>query len=182
MEIESVLKNYTNQLRRFFISRVRDHFDADDLVQEVFRKTLVHFKDIKDQDKFRAWFFSVARNTLIDYYRKSARYSNEDLSLVATELEESKEIEKKLSKCIKPFIDQLPDKYRHVLEEVELNNKSQKEVAYELDMTYSTLKTRVQRGRDLLRKLFHECCQYELDIKGSIVDFRPKSKSCNLCI
>jgi RNA polymerase sigma-70 factor (ECF subfamily) len=181
MKLDQVLKQYTHQLKRFFRSRVRNASDADDLVQEVFKKTLVHFKNIKEPEKFRSWLFSVARNTLIDHYRKTARYVNDEFDSAVMELEEPGEAAKELSKCIRPFLRQLPEEYRRALEEVELNDKSQKQLANDLGMTYSALKSRVQRGREMLRDLFHECCQYQLDVRGGIVDYKMKKMACGSC-
>jgi len=179
VELEEILKQYTRQLKRFFAARVRNPFDADDLVQEVFQKTLVHFKTIKGPEKFRAWLFSVARNTLVDHYRRSARYVNDELSSLAKDLEESREVEEELSKCIRPFLKQLPDEYRQVLEAVELQDKPQKQLARDLGLSYSALKSRVQRGREMLRDLFRQCCQYQFDARGGIIDFKIKSPFCN---
>ncbi len=145
MELDQVLKQYTQQLKRFFRSRVRNVSDVDDLVQGVFQKTLIHFKNIKEPEKIRSWLFSVARNTLIDHYRKTSRYVSDEFSSIAMDLEDSNEVNSELSKCIYPFLKQLPKEYRHALEEVELRDKPQKQVANELGMTYSALKSRVQR-------------------------------------
>ncbi|MGK7936165.1 MAG: hypothetical protein AB4206_10270 [Xenococcaceae cyanobacterium] len=38
-----------------------------------------------------------------------------------------------------------------------------------------TVKSRVQRGRSMLKAKFEECCSYELDVRGNIIDFTSRS-------
>ncbi len=177
MEMDNILKQYAQLLKRFFSTRVRNHSDAEDLVQEVLQKTLLHSENIKHPENFRAWLFTVARNALVDYYRQSARYVNKELD-IAMEWDKTSDAENELSKCIRPFINQLPAEYRHVLKEVELNGRRQKQMAVDMGMTYSTLKSRVQRGRTLLKNLLQQCCSYEFDKKGGIIDFKLKGANC----
>jgi RNA polymerase sigma-70 factor (ECF subfamily) len=83
-----------------------------------------------------------------------------------------------LSKCIKPFINSLPEIYRDALETVDINGISQKALAKELGISHSAVKSRVQRGREMLAALFQSCCTYDLDSRGNIIDYHANPKCC----
>lgn len=42
------------------------------------------------------------------------------------------------------------------------------------------MKSRVQRGRKLLRRMLDDCCQIELDRRGGVVDFHSRQNGCDL--
>ena len=70
------------------------------------------------------------------------------------------------------------DKKQHL---VELEGMSQKKLAEEQGISYSTLKSRVQRGRVELKKLFEECCSFSFDKQGRMTDCNQNGASCDKC-
>jgi len=80
--------------------------------------------------------------------------------------------------CVKPFIEKLPEKYKSALIAAEINNVSQKELAKQLDISYSGAKSRVQRGREKLKNLLQECCNFEYDTYGNLIKSNKKNCSC----
>ncbi len=93
-------------------------------------------------------------------------------------LEQQDKIRQELSNCIQPFVKSLPKKYRDAVEAVDLKGVSQKAMAEELGLSHSAIKSRVQRGRQMLAELFQACCTYELDKRGNIMDYQAGSKCC----
>ena len=178
MELDQVLKRYSSQLRGFISSRVNNKSDVDDILQEILIKTFRYFKNIDESDNLNAWIYKIARNTLTDYYRKNNKYSYEELEDLEEDKEEANETMQELSKCLKPFIQNLPDKYREPLELVEFGNISQKDLAEKMGLSYSGLKSRIQRARQTLHEQYKQCCDYEIDIRGGIINFKPKSNCC----
>ena len=67
-----------------------------------------------------------------------------------------------------------------LLTAIELNGISQKDLAIEHGVSYSTLKSRVQKGRQQLRQLFEDCCQFSFDQHGNVIDYDSKS-NCKDC-
>ena len=186
MEFKKLWQEYSNQLRQFLLSRVDNQADVDDLLQEILIKTYQHLNTVKEPDKLPAWLFQVTRNILIDYYRKfRVDTSRQDIAgravLTDREPQQYEQVRRELTNCILPFLNQLPDKYREAIEAVDLQGASQKELARELGLSYSAVKSRVQRARSMLKKKFQECCRYELDVRGNLVDFEAKSSSCRSC-
>lgn len=181
--VQHIWKEYGSQLRGFLKRRVSNSEDAEDLLQEIILKTHQHMKTLKDPDKIYAWLFQVARNTLTDHYRKnSASGHHVDISefdeiLEDTRVDESS-VHSELTQCLQPFLQQLPEIYREAVEAVDLKGMSQKELAEGLGLSHSAIKSRVQRGRQMLRELFRNCCSFELDVRRNVIDYERKSECC----
>lgn len=61
---------YVKQIYRFIMIKVSDRSLAEDMTQEVFLKTWQHLVDQRSLSNFRAFIFRIARNIVIDHYRK----------------------------------------------------------------------------------------------------------------
>ena len=184
MEIEDVWKQFGHRLHKFVETRVSDSFIADELTQELLIKIYQNLGTLQQHERIEAWLFRVARNVVNDYYRKKAT-NKEDLlpeidSLIDSVQEDLPESQarEELSNCIKPFIDELPPKYRDTLTSIDLEGNSQKALADRLGISHSTVKSQTQRGRAQLKKLFKQCCDFEIDARGNVVDYKPKSEQC----
>jgi len=183
MDVQKVWEEYGVQLRNFLMSRVSTPEDADDLLQEILLKTHKNLTSLNEPAKFKSWLYQIARNTLTDYFRKQRPHiSAQDISELTGVSGENPSptnpVYPELSQCLKPFLMQLPEKYRQAIEATDLKGTSQKDFAEELGLAHSTIKSRVQRGRARLSDLFHECCFYQLDTRGNIMDYKGKSDCC----
>ena len=90
-------------------------------------------------------------------------------------------IRKELSFCLEPMIQELPDKYRHAIQLSELENKTQQEVAEQEGISLSGAKSRVQRGRALLKDILEDCCQFELNQQNQILSYEKKKQNGKYC-
>lgn len=171
---------YRGNLYNFILKRVDNHTVAEDLVQEVLEKAYVNRESLQKADKLRSWLFQIARNTVIDHYRthKSSKEFTEDL--VQESFPSHETIEQELGNCLTPFIDQLPEHYQAAIKLSELDGLTQHEVAEYLNLSLSGVKSRVQRGREQLERMFLNCCKIELDSRGTLMDYEPH-KACNNC-
>lgn len=79
------------------------------------------------------------------------------------------------------MIKELPDKYRNAVQMSEMESKTQKEVAVQEGISLSGAKSRVQRGRALLKTMLHECCQFEINKENQIVSYEKKDQDCKFC-
>lgn len=76
----------------------------------------------------------------------------------------------------------LPDPYRDAIVLTQFEGLSQKELADRFGISASGAKSRVQRGRAVLKALLLECCQFEFDRRGSVIDCTPRQKTkCAEC-
>ena len=68
-------------------------------------------------------------------------------------------------------------KYNEALYFTEIKGFSQKELAEKLNISYSGAKSRVQRGRILLKNLLTECCTFHVDAYGTIIDYEKNQEN-----
>lgn len=68
--VEETVANERNRLLNFIKSRVSDKNDAEDILQDVFIQLWQGYQTIESIEKVTAWMFRVARNKIVDLYRK----------------------------------------------------------------------------------------------------------------
>lgn len=181
MDMEQIWRDYKSHLTAFLHAKISNPEDVEDLLQDILLKTHNNLDHIQSEDSLKPWLFQVANNAIIDFYRKNGR----GLDLNPDDLwygdEEEETVQQELAKCIEPFIQALGNEETELLTEVELNGISQKAYAADHDLAYSTLKSRVQKGRKDLKALFVNCCNFSKDHQGNLLDYTPKEDSCEKC-
>ena len=169
---------HRDELRAFIARRVPCQATADDILQDVFCKTLSHLAE-GHVTQPRAWLFAVARTTIADHYRGKRPTVELPLSLASASPDPSVGSYKEMGTCLKPMIDALPEKMRAPLVMTDYEGMRQREVASRLGISLAAVKSRVLRARLQLRRMIEECCQLELDARGSITDFVVKPGGCS---
>ncbi len=180
MKIEDIWLEYRAALKRFLHSKISNETDVEDLLQDILIKTHHNLNAVKTQKSVKSWLFQIANNTIIDYYRKNGRVQITNIEDPIL-FEEPQENKVDLSNCISPFINALPDEHASLLTAIDINNQSQKQYAEQLGVSYSTLKSRVQKSRGLLKQVFDDCCHFKIDKFGNVYDYDVKTKNYDRC-
>lgn len=178
MTFDEIWQQYKEALKRFLQSKVSNQTDVDDILQDVLVRMLQNMSSIRDQTKIKSWLFQIANNTVIDFYRAKGRINQVQTNLVeeptmtnSTLSKDSKlETNEALASCLIPFINALPKEDALLLLQIDIHKVPQKQYAAQLGISYSTLKSRVQKSRLALRRLFEQCCYFHLDSRGNIYD------------
>lgn len=184
---QGVWEDFHGRLRSFVSRRVKQPADAEDVVQEIFLHIHRSLSTVKDGARLPAWIFKIARNAIVDYFRKNARPAEglaEDFDLPAPT--EQPEIDysalKELAHCLEPMIEALPESYRHAIRLTELRGVAQSEAAKQTGLSVSGMKTRVQRARGKLKTMLLQCCEIELDNRRGVVAYQRRSGGCCPCV
>lgn len=167
------------KLRPFVARRVQSADDVDDVVQEVFLRMQRGLGELRDDERFGPWVYRVARNAIIDHHRARARTpiaTNDvpELEAPAVDDEDDDAIAREVATYVAPFVAMLPSPYREALTLTELEGLTQREAATMLGISWSGAKSRVQRGRRLLREALEACCTIALDVRGRVVACAPR--------
>jgi len=164
--VETAWGEYRAELLRFLRHKLGERGQAEDLLQEVFVRAAQHRETFCSLDNRRSWLFKVARNALIDFYRRHrpTQALPEDLGVEPTEQDPLRA----LCACLVEQIEALQPAYREALVLSELQGVPQKDVARAQGISLSGAKSRVQRARVSLRDRLVECCRVELDKKGRV--------------
>jgi RNA polymerase sigma-70 factor (ECF subfamily) len=176
-----IWEEFSQSLLDFIRRRVNDPDDAEDILQEVFLKIHTKIDTLEDDDRLVSWLYQITRNTIIDYYR-TRRPSDElpeTLSMDPEPVESAPTAQ--LAAGLREFMTCLPDKYRRAVVLTELDGLKQTELADRLGISISGAKSRVQRGREMLRQALLECCHFEFDRRGGVLDYTPRPDCCDTC-
>jgi RNA polymerase sigma-70 factor (ECF subfamily) len=167
------------RLRGYIARRVRERDAVDDILQDVFLKAYAGLPGVKPSGSLAVWLFRIAGNAIADHYRSQRPWDAlpEDLAAPESQRDDAAE----LAECIRPLIAELPESYRIPLELSELEGLPQKEVAQRLGLSLSGAKSRVQRGRERLRRRLLDCCAIETGRSG-LVGYAPRDPGgCRGC-
>jgi hypothetical protein len=80
--------------------------------------------------------------------------------------------------CIRAMVKNLPEHDRQALVLTEYQGLTQKELSERLGLSFSGAKSRVQRAREKLKQQLLECCHFELDRRGHVIDYQPRCACC----
>ncbi len=159
-EVEDLVNEHQREIIGFHYRFVGNLADAEDLAQETFIKAYKKIDTLKDHKKAKSWLYSIARNTVIDFFRKN---KNKEITLSDALLESvaktttaafqekaiSNEISKELDRCI----DRLVKEDRAIVRLLYYEGFSYKEIADLLNINENTLKSRLHRARKVLLEM-----------------------------
>jgi len=171
-------EQYSQRLIAFIRSRVGQD-EADDILQEVFIRVHRHLCCQPDWEKPESWFYQIARNLIIDHYRRHKELAevSENLPAEPDDLPED-DPEAALALSLTDLVNELPEPYRQALLLTEYQGLSQKELAESQGISLSGAKSRVQRAREKLREMLLNCCHFEFDRRGRVVDYYQHCCCC----
>lgn len=175
--LETIYNNFHSKLKSFVVGRVQDADTAEDILQDVYLKIHSNIGGLRETDRLESWVYQITRNAIIDHYRRS-RPQEELSDSLASPLDEEPDAVSQLASSVKGMLKCVPEKYRQALELTELQGLSQVELATRLDIKVSGAKSRVQRAREKLKQAFLDCCHFEFDQFGKVVDYHPNCKKC----
>jgi len=174
--ISEAVERERGRLRNFIRRRVRDEADAEDILQEVFYELIETYRMMKPVEQVGAWLFRVARNRIIDLFRKRKPETLEsELGGATTEREtltledllpspdagpEAAYARSVLLEELDAALDELPEEQREVFVAHELEGRSFKELAAEAGVSINTLLSRkhyaVIHLRERLGEIYEE--------------------------
>jgi RNA polymerase sigma-70 factor (ECF subfamily) len=175
---EALWEAFNGQLSAFILQRVSNPDDAEDILQEVFIKIHTHIDSLRDEDRLAPWVYRIARNTIYDYYRTRRSHLPLPESLQTPAERDEPQAIQQLAVGLRSMIDELPEKYRQALLLCELGDLTQRELAERLGLSLSGAKSRLQRGRRLLRQALLACCHFEFDLRGRVIDYYAHCDCC----
>ena len=178
MTTKKVWNIYAEDLRRFILSKVKDAVIAEDILQDTFIKIHTKLHTLKDSDKLKSWVFAIARYTILDYFKTSKLTYPTDVVEIEVEVEK---IEHNEQDCLRGILKKLPKKYRDPLFLSDIKGMKQQEVAKQLKLPLSTVKSQIQRARKQIAQGFMDCCGFVMNEEGHLVGEIQDKADCKVC-
>ena len=163
-------------LRRFIRRRVADPAEAEDILQDVFYELIEAYRLMKPVEQVTAWLFRVARNRIVDVFRRKRREASRLTPVSSSDGEDSLRLHEVLPSSdsgpetsyfrtvlaeeMDDALDQLPDEQREVFIANELMGYTFQEIAERTGVGINTLLSRkryaVQHLRKRLQSIYDE--------------------------
>lgn len=168
--ITATVHSERGRLFDFIRRRVRTEEDAEDILQDVLLQLATSYNVAEPIEQMTSWLFTVARNKVIDWYRKRKTQSlpsdeNGPLNLEQILYDPTQDPERVFSRSLvwtelADALDDLPEEQRDVFVMHELQGKSFKEIARLTGVPLNTLLSRKRYAvlflRDRLQELYDE--------------------------
>ncbi|MFZ1319931.1 MAG: sigma-70 family RNA polymerase sigma factor [Ignavibacteria bacterium] len=163
---DELVFRYKDRIMNIMFNFINDRNEAEDLTQDAFLKLYKYKDQYKKFSKFSTWFFAIAMNTARNSYKKSKDYfpvsiydvDEEDLQTPDMILDldeyEFEDINNVRLDCLKRSFDLLDPMHKEVIILRFTEEKEYEEIAIILNIPAGTVKSRVNRGRERLKKNF----------------------------
>ena len=170
------------RLRRYARALTHDIITADDLVQDCLTRALGKLHLWQEGTDLRAWLFTILHNQYVNHIRRAVREGaqvglSESEPLLRRAPPQTKRLE---LRDLERAIAKLPEEQRTVILLVGLEGMHYEEVAAVLDVPVGTIRSRLSRGREALRRLTGTCLEAdnECPTDASNTSARPRRPRC----
>lgn len=176
LEFQKIYDLYQPKILRYLAHLVGES-DAEDVAQETFVKVHQALENFRGESQLSTWIYRIATNTALDKLR-SPSFQRTKQMVAPDELEETdasngiiplegkkppieKElIREEMNQCIRGYIEKLPEDYRMVLVLSEYEGLKNNEIAEILAVSLDTVKIRLHRAKEKLKKELEEHCEF----------------------
>ncbi|MDY0297886.1 MAG: RNA polymerase sigma factor [Acidobacteriota bacterium] len=155
-----IVDRYSKGIYNLALNFAGNADDAADITQDIFIKLFSNIHKFTPEGNFNAWLMRMARNQCIDFWRKNRKNRNmlqldEEIRLDDRD-EEQHMIDHIDVQKLRRHINRLDPELRVLLIMRDVQNHSYQEIAASLDLPLGTVKSRINRGRIKLARLFRQ--------------------------
>jgi RNA polymerase sigma-70 factor (ECF subfamily) len=154
-DIATLIEEQIPRLRRYALALTRNDVTADDLVQDCLVRAIAKQRLWQEGTDIRAWLFTILHNQYVNDVRKSARHG-QTVEIIDTEPALSRSAHQGAGLELRDLdraLAKLPDEQRAVILMVGLEGMAYETVAEIIGVPVGTVRSRLSRGRDALRRL-----------------------------
>ncbi len=141
------------QLYRFFTSQMGTRTDAEDMLQDVWRRIHRVRHSYRPSEPVLPWMYAIARCVRVDSYRRRGRIASHDTAADALPEPPVRQDETSNLPPFEVLMAALPESQREVLAMLKVNGLSIEEVARATSSTVGAIKQKAHRAYERLRKL-----------------------------
>ena len=164
---EQIVQAYQTKVYNIALSITGNHHDADDAAQDVFVKVYRSIGAFSFHAQFSTWLYRVATNVCLDYLRKRKRSGTVPLDtddadepqLQVADTAPTPELaleQKETIRLVRQAIANLSDEHKKVIVLRDLSGLPYEEIAAIEQCSVGTVKSRINRARQNLKKLLEE--------------------------
>jgi len=164
---EELISRYEQPVYGMVYRLLGNQSDASDVVQEVFLKVFRGVASFREQSSLRTWIYRIAVNEAHNHRRWFARHCRHEVSMTDGQAERGNSLEYTPDRGLSPYEQTLESEHRTLIEHAltrinpsfqtavvlrDIQNLSYEEIAEILQVSLGTVKSRILRGREALRR------------------------------
>jgi RNA polymerase sigma-70 factor (ECF subfamily) len=155
-DLEQIYLEYRKKVMGYIRARIRSFADAEDLCEDVFEKIQRKLGDF-DESKasLNTWVFTITRNTVIDYFRRSKPSEELDENLSDDSEVDEGVLQNETLGELASALQALPEEMRAIIVLRYYDGKPLTEIAEIMGLSYGAVKLRHQSALVKLRKGMH---------------------------
>lgn len=174
--LTSIHKTFGQQIYNIICKKVGHLDDCHDIMQEVYLKIMLNINKVEQANNMAGYLVKISNNAVTDYFRKAKPVSYTEIVEVSNNDEKIQDQSLQLADCcLRPMIESLPEIYQDALIVTELEGMKLKDYAEKAGISLSNAKVRVQRAKEKLKEMIMQCCSYDFDKYGNIIDCKETS-------
>lgn len=163
-EFNDEILPHLESLYNFGLRLTSDPFDAEDLVQDTIVKAFRFFSSYEKGTNAKAWLFRILKNSYINGYRKRAntpqQVNYDEIAIfyetIRAEHTESSDLEynmfrRMMDDDLSRALKSIPEDFRNVVLLCDVDGFTYEEISNMLDVPIGTIRSRLHRGRNLLK-------------------------------
>lgn len=153
---QALVERHYESVLRFFRTKAGE--DADDLVQQTFLRCVEHAERFRGESSFKSFLFGIARNVLFEHVRRKVRDGKPDPDFGVSSILDvyprasTLLFQRAAERALVQALQKMPVEIQIVLELYYWEELSVDEVATAVEVPAGTVKSRLHRGRDLLKQ------------------------------
>ena len=149
---EILFSRYSDLIYFYILKNVKDENNAKDILQTTFLKAFKYLKKIKDRKKFKSWLYSIARNSIFDFYIKNKNDVDFDnlSEIISSPQKDDPVVYKELKVEIENAIKKLSKKQNRVVKLRVFSELKFTEISKEMNITENNAKVTYHKA---LKKL-----------------------------
>lgn len=177
-DVFDIWQVHESRLRNYIRKRVHNPADAEDILHTVLLKVHRYCEKKSDVRNLNAWLYQICYHAIADHYKQNARFE----SLSADKLTETAPLPPsgEAVKWVEHLLSLIPEKYADPVRLADLEGLKQQNIADRKSLSLSSIKSRIQRGREKLKNTFEECGILEKD--GDRILFTVTKRCCKKLI
>jgi RNA polymerase sigma-70 factor (ECF subfamily) len=178
-------QTYQKPLRSYVRKHIADPDEAKDVLQDIFYKIFTYCQrydfscEKAGVKNLRAWVFQTAHNAIMSHFRTEKKQVSLETVADSLTTDSKTDVYRDIATYMEPLLTCLPEMYATPLR-MDLQGIRQQAIADQLGMGLPAIKSRIQRSRNLLKELMHECFYLTLNEQGNMESFEVKSDCLTL--
>ncbi len=178
---EILIQRYQQPVYNLVCRLMNDPSDISDVVQEVFLKVFRNIRAFRGNSSLKTWIYRIAVNEAYNHRRWFSRHQHREVALIAEEGAPSyadtladpgrtpfdQAADREARALVEKALDKLNPKFRAAVVLRDIEDMSYDEIAAVLNVSLGTVKSRILRGRETLRKILEGRLEPDASVRWS---------------